>query len=169
MTILVSPLSRVSQLVVERKPARVISVLDPGVPFSQLGPAYSGRHLRLAFHDAHSPMRGITVPTVAHIDRLVAFLDECSENELLLIHCHAGIGRSTATGFVAACHRYPRASEWELAVELRRIAPLARPNERLVALADDVMQRGGRMASAIAETGRGLAWVDVSEGVPFEL
>jgi predicted protein tyrosine phosphatase len=63
----------------------------------------------------------------------------------------------------------PHVNEHELAVELRRAAPLARPNEALVALADAALGRQGRMSAGIATTGRDLPWPDVDEGVPFGL
>lgn len=169
MSILVGPLSQLPDMLARRRPGRVISVLEPGVPFPELGPSYAERHLRLAFHDAHSAAPGIILPSTEHISQLVAFLEGWDAAECLLVHCRAGIGRSTATAFVAACHRNPHASELHIAIELRRVAPLARPNETLVELADGVMGRSGRMSAAIAETGRGLAWVDVVEGQPFEL
>jgi predicted protein tyrosine phosphatase len=168
MSILVSPLSHLSALVRRRRPARVISVLDPGAAFPELGPPYAGRHLRLAFHDAHTPAPGVTVPSADDIARLLAFLAAGDARELLLVHCRAGIGRSTATAFVAACARHPHVPEHAIAAELRRVAPHARPNETVVALADAVLARGGRMAAAIAETGRGLPWIDLPEGQPFE-
>jgi predicted protein tyrosine phosphatase len=169
MTILVCPLSHVPAVVAQRKPQRVISVLDPDVRFPELGPTYVDRHLRLSFHDAHAPGPGITVPSTQHVAQLLAFLEEWDDVEPLLVHCRAGIGRSTATAFVAACHRNPGVSERQIAIELRRVAPLARPNETLVKLADALLLRDGRMADAIAETGRGLPWIDVSEGDPFEM
>jgi predicted protein tyrosine phosphatase len=156
-------------MLLERKPTRVVSVLDPGAAFPELGPTYVDRHLRLAFHDAHSPGLGITLPSTQHVAKLLAFLDGWDSAELLLVHCRAGIGRSTATAFVAACYRHPRASEHDVAITLRRAAPFARPNETLVELADRAMNRGGRMSAAIAETGRGLPWLDVEEGEPFNL
>jgi predicted protein tyrosine phosphatase len=169
MSILVCPLGHVVELVARRKPARVISVLDPGIPFPELGASYAGRHLRLAFHDAHWAMPGVTLPSPEHIGRLLAFLDAWEPEESLLVHCRAGIGRSTATAFVAACHRNPETPELRIAGELRRIAPLSRPNEKLVEIADALLERRGRMLAAIVETGRGLPWADVDEGLPFEL
>jgi predicted protein tyrosine phosphatase len=169
MSILVAPLSHLPDIVARRKPARVISVLDPGIPFPELGPSYDDRHLRLAFHDVHSPGPGVVAPSARHIAELLDFLETWDAVECLLVHCRAGIGRSTATAFVAACHRDPRASERRIAIELRRVAPLARPNEAVVKLADAMMQRNGRMWAAIADTGRGLPWLDVHEGEPFEL
>jgi predicted protein tyrosine phosphatase len=169
MTILVSPLSRVLELVATRKPDRVISILDPATPFPELGASYAGRHLRLSFHDVHEAAPGLVPVTEEHVTELLSFLAAWSDDESILIHCHAGIGRSTATGFVARCHRNPAASELALARDLRRVAPLSRPNEAVVRMADRLMRRRGRMIDAIRQTGRGLAWVDVNEGVPFEL
>jgi predicted protein tyrosine phosphatase len=169
MSILVCPLGHVVDLVTRRRPGRVISVLDPGIAFPELGASYAGRHLRLAFHDAHWATTGVTIPTPEHIGRLLTFLGSWGPDESLLVHCRAGIGRSTATAFVAACHRNPETSELRIAAELRRIAPLSRPNEKLVEIADALMERRGRMLTAIVETGRGLPWVDADEGLPFEL
>jgi predicted protein tyrosine phosphatase len=169
MSILVSTLSHVADLVARRQPGRVISALDPDGEFPVLGPRYAGRHLRLAFHDAHAPALGVTPPSPRHITELLAFLDRWDASESLLVHCRAGIGRSTAIAYVSACYRNPGASELEIASALRRAAPLARPNETIVRLADAAMRREGRMASAIVETGRGLGWILVNEGFPFEM
>ena len=169
MTILVCPLSRVSGMVKSNQPKRVISILDPDFTFPDLGPEYDGRHLRLSFHDVHASAEGSVSPSAHHIDELLCFLSAWEDDRPLLIHCRAGIGRSPATAFVAACWRNPNADEWEIARTLRRVAPLARPNETLVMLADTAMKRDGRMSHAIAETGRELPWIEVDEGVPFEM
>src|SRR5262249_61684381 len=100
-------------------------------------------------------------PCPAHIAELLAFLERWEAKESLLVHCRAGIGRSTAIAYVSACFRNPRASELEIAWALRRAAPLARPNEAVVRLADEALHRNGRMAAAITETGRGLGWLMV--------
>lgn len=169
MPILVCPLSRVTEVVAARKPQRVVSLLDPEFAFPDLGPTYAGRHLRLSFHDVHTKAGGATPPSVAHITELLAFVSTRNHAETILIHCRAGIGRSTATGFIVACLENPDVSEREIAIALRRTSPTARPNETLIALADAAMHRGGRMTAAIDETGRGLAWVTVQEGEPFEM
>jgi predicted protein tyrosine phosphatase len=167
--ILVCPLSRVVELVAARRPERVVSLLDPDGSFPELGADYAGRHLRLSFHDVHGLTETKTPPSAAHITELLAFLSSRDQAGTVLIHCRAGIGRSTATAYIAACLDHPDVDELDIARAFRRAAPLARPNETLIMLADSAMQRQGRMTAAILETGRGLAWVDVDEGVPFEL
>ena len=169
MTILVSPLSRVLSVVRTRAPERIVSVLEPGFMFPDFGSGYAGRYLRLSLHDVHMSTDGHVGPSAKHIAELLAFLDTWARTGPVLIHCRAGIGRSTAAAFIASCLFNPHADELELAQALRSASPSARPNESLVALADAAMNRGGRMNRAISETGRGLAWPTIDESVPFEL
>lgn len=169
MTILVCPLSQVTKTIAAHAPERIVSLLDPGMAFPDAGRAYVDRHLRLSFHDVHVPTVGCVLPSAKHIDALLDFLAGWDRTAPLLVHCRAGIGRSTATAYVAACHHNPGADEREIAIVLRRAAPLARPNETLVRLADQAMKRDGRMSDAIAHTGINLPWIDVNEGKPFEI
>lgn len=146
-----------------------MSVLDPDAVFPDFGSAYSGRHLRLRLHDVYVASAGQVAAATEHVDDLLAFFAQWRRREPLLIHCRAGIGRSPAAAFIAACFYNPGVDELEVARILRRISPISRPNESLIALADVALGRGGRMTEAIVETGRGLAWPDVDEGRPFEL
>ncbi|MGD8355534.1 MAG: tyrosine protein phosphatase, partial [Methyloceanibacter sp.] len=84
----------------------------------------------------------------------------------LLIHCWAGISRSTAGAFVVLCALNPHADEHSLARALRRASPTAYPNRRIVALADIVLGRNGRMSAAVDHIGRGLL---AEEGKVFSL
>jgi predicted protein tyrosine phosphatase len=156
-------------MVAAHHPDRVVSLLDPGLSFPNLGPAYAHRHLRLSLHDVHDTALDQVAPGAAHVDQLLSFLRRWRRSAPLLIHCRAGIGRSTAVAFIAVCLHHPDRDEREIAINLRTISPLARPNETLVKLADCAMSRDGRMAKAIEETGRGLAWHHVTENHPFEL
>ena len=169
MNILVCPLSQVGALVAERRPGRVVTLLDPDTPAPDLGPYYKGRHLKLVFHDVHEAAPGVIVASRSHLASLVAFVEEWNPTAPLLIHCRAGIGRSTAAAFVAACHRNPDVPEIDIARELRRASPLARPNETVVRIADQMLGRRGRMSAAITETGHDLPWVDAIESVPFTM
>jgi predicted protein tyrosine phosphatase len=157
-------------------PERIVSLLDPNYAFPDTGPAYFNRHLRLSFHDIHISTEGQVLPTTQHIDLLLDFLALWSCRAPILIHCRAGIGRSTAAAFITACLHNPHANELDIAVQLRRASPLARPNETLINLADAAMGKSGRMRNAITETGRDLSWMEVderlrvyNEGIPFEM
>ena len=165
--ILVCPLSHVEFIVKARRPERIVSILDPEFETPDLG--YADHHLRLTFHDIHVLTEGAVLPSFEHILELISFVGGWTRVGPLLVHCRAGIGRSTAIAFVVSCLHNPTASERSIAQELRRVAPLARPNETLIGLADEIMHRSGRMSAAISETGQDLPGIDVSEGEPFEL
>jgi predicted protein tyrosine phosphatase len=83
----------------------------------------------------------------------------------MLIHCWAGISRSSAAAYMIACDRNP-GHEDAIADELRRRAPSVTPNRLMVAIADGLLARGGRMNEAIARIGRGA---DAFEGAPYSL
>jgi predicted protein tyrosine phosphatase len=72
-----------------------------------------------------------------------------------LIHCWAGISRSTAAAFISLCALNPEADELRLAQALREASPTAHPNRRLVRLGDTVLQRSGRMIEAVESIGPG--------------
>jgi predicted protein tyrosine phosphatase len=124
------------------------------------------RHLRIAVSDIDAPTNGHILPGEEHIDRLIAFLEEWDQCNPLVIHCYAGVSRSPAAAYVAACALAPHRCEFEVAQDLRRVSPTATPNRRLVALADRRLGREGRMVAAIAGIGRGA---DCFEGAPFAL
>jgi predicted protein tyrosine phosphatase len=169
MNIFVCPLSRAPELVTKHKPERVISLLDPESPFPDLGPSYVGRHLRLMFHDIHGPSKNMVAPGAQHIDKLLTFLKGWNPQDRILIHCRAGIGRSTAAAFVAACLHNPGVDEMEIALHLRQVSPFARPNEALIRIADKALGRRGRMIDAITATGKNLPFLFVYESEPFQL
>jgi predicted protein tyrosine phosphatase len=123
-------------------------------------------HLRLSFHDVAAAVPGLSAPRSEDMVRLLTFLRGWNGASPMLIHCWAGISRSTAAGYIATCLLRPQDDEWLLARELRAAAPSATPNPLLVALADEALGREGRMIAAINTIGRGA---DAFEGTPFRL
>lgn len=176
MTILVCPLSKVESVIAARAPERIVSLLDPDSPSPYVGVEYASRHLRLSFHDVEIATWDEDIPTPQDVLELLAFVAGWGRTAPLLIHCRAGVGRSTAAAFVTACALNPKADERLIAVALRRVAPFARPNEMLIRRADSALARKGRMSAAIEETRPVRAREDIpdsltprSEGTPFEL
>ena len=108
----------------------------------------------------------MSCPPTPMSPRLLDFVERWDRTAPMLIHCYAGVSRSTAAAFIAACALSPHRDEHEIAAEIRRNSPTATPNARLVALGDEILQRGGRMNAAIAKIGRGA---DCFEGTPFAL
>jgi predicted protein tyrosine phosphatase len=84
----------------------------------------------------------------------------------LVVHCFAGISRSTASAFAAVCALNPQRDEDDIAQALRHASPTATPNIRIVSLADRLLGRDGRMIAAIETIGRGAL---AAEATPFKL
>jgi predicted protein tyrosine phosphatase len=85
---------------------------------------------------------------------LLAFSAGWNSARPLVAQCLAGVSRSTAAVFIIACQKRPEGSERQLALALRRAAPQATPNRLMVAQADALLRRDGRMVAAIAAIGR---------------
>jgi predicted protein tyrosine phosphatase len=140
--------------------------LDPEHLIETPGGMSADRHLRLGIWDVSQPEPGMTPAGPDDVDRILAFGRDWNGSEPLLVHCWAGISRSTATAFMLACARNPLAGELDIARRLRQAAPHAYPNRRLVQLADQALGRQGRMIAAIEAIGDN----DFSTmGRPFEL
>ncbi|HWK40104.1 MAG TPA: protein tyrosine phosphatase [Hyphomicrobium sp.] len=136
--------------------------LIPATP-SELAPE---RHLRLDMHDIIEERDGAMAPAEEHVHRLVSFAQSWDGESPLLIHCFAGLSRSTAAAFITLCALNPDAPEHKIAVAIRRASDTAIPNRRFVALADDVLGRRGRMVSALTDMGPNRF---ATECIPFRI
>lgn len=104
-------------------------------------------HLRLAVDDVDAERPGVVCPAQDHVAVLIEALQTRPRHAPVLIHCFAGISRSTAAALVAlAIDAHGR--EAQAARHLRRLAPHALPNARIVALADALLGREGRLIAA---------------------
>jgi predicted protein tyrosine phosphatase len=164
--IIVGPLSKVQPLIDEHGVRHVVTLLAPNTPHDAPMGIAADRHLKLYFHDIIQAMDGHVPPRAADAEKLISFFQGWDRADPMLIHCWAGISRSTAAAYTALCMFRPRADEEELALELRHASPSATPNRLIVSLADEVLGRQGRMVKAIEKIGRGA---DAFEGTPFVL
>jgi predicted protein tyrosine phosphatase len=164
--IIVGPLSKVQPLIDAHGVGHVVTLLAPDTPCAPPAGIDADRHLKLSFHDIVQEMDGHTPPRAADAEKLIAFLQGWNREQPMLIHCWAGISRSTAAAYTALCLFRPNANEEELAWELREASPSATPNRLIVSLTDAILGREGRMVRAIERIGRGA---DAFEGTPFVL
>jgi predicted protein tyrosine phosphatase len=126
----------------------------------------AGNHLFLRVHDISEPLDGHIAPDAEHVEDLIDFVRGWDRAAPLVVHCWAGISRSTAAAFVTVCALRPERDEHEIAWAIRRASPTATPNIRIVRFADAMLRRDGRMVTAIESIGRGRL---AEEGIPFRL
>ena len=124
-------------------------------------------HLILAVDDIVSaPEAGQTLPGDEHVKRLIAFAETWDRTAPMVVHCFAGISRSTAAAFAAACVLNPGRDEKTIAQAIRDASPTAQPNARIVSIADRLLNRDGRMVRAVEALGPAQL---ATEGHPFRL
>src|SRR6202045_129831 len=160
----VCPLSKLGETVRATGAQRLGTLIDKGTPVRRPSGIAAEAHLVVVLSDIVVELEGHTLPAKSHVEKLLAFVRRWDQEAPLLIHCWAGVSRSTAAAFIAACDLRPHPDEAEIAQAVRTNSPTATPNARLVAIADAMLGRNGRMAAAIEKIGRGRTCF---EGVPF--
>jgi predicted protein tyrosine phosphatase len=151
----VCPLGKVEQVVEQSGAESLISLLSPPAAPPRPSRIAPQRHLVLGLSDIVAPRDGHVLAGADHIEALLAFLRGWDGARPLVIHCYAGVSRSPAAAFIAACALTTRPED-EIARDLRRLSPSATPNWHLIALADSLLSRKGRMVAAIESIGRGV-------------
>jgi predicted protein tyrosine phosphatase len=165
MTLIVCSLSDMPGVVRRRQASHLVTLIDPGATVERPLSVPENRHLRLDFDDISMPMEGYRAPDEAAVAQILEFGRAWDASAPMVVHCFAGISRSTASAFAIACDRNPEIAEGQIALALRQAASHASPNRRIVALADDLLGRRGRMVDAIEAIGAVFA----PSGVPFDL
>ena len=123
-------------------------------------------HLKISMDDITEQMDGFVVPSDSHIEQVLNFVRGWDRSAPLVVHCYAGISRSTASAFAAVCMLNPHRDEISIARQIRAASPIASPNRLIVSLADRALGREGRMLRALDEMGPGNLMI---EGQPFRL
>ena len=140
-----------------RDVTHVLSIIDPDHPDPTDFAQYGRRHdrLTLRFHDIIDDLPGHVPPTSAHVEQLLRFGADLDAHHNgaglghLLIHCHAGVSRSTAAMAILMARRAPLGQEAGVFERLVRVRPQAWPNSRMVAFGDGLLGRGGRLVEAL--------------------
>jgi predicted protein tyrosine phosphatase len=162
----VCSLARLHETVDDIGARHVVSLLGDEAVIERPNGIAPENHLWLRLHDISTPLDGYIMPGEDHVAGLLEFVRGWDRSTPLVVHCFAGISRSTASAYSAVCALNPQRSEDAIAQALRRASPTATPNIRIVSLADRLLGRDGRMVAAIETIGRGAL---ADEAKPFRL
>ena len=149
----ICPLSRLHETVLSTGALHIVTMLRDADRMQRPRHVPATNHLVLSMDDITKPADGFTPPSEEHVTRLLAFLKGWDRRTPLVMHCLAGISRSTAGAFVVACALNPARNEAVIAQALRTASKTAMPNIMLVRHADGVLGRNGRMVAAIEAIG----------------
>ena len=100
--------------------------------------------LVLCFDDIASPKDDWVLPSKKHVQSALNFADELNGSSLL-IHCHAGISRSSAIALAIIAKRLGAEKEKQACIELEKVNPNSAPNALVIRLADEILERGGAL------------------------
>jgi predicted protein tyrosine phosphatase len=126
----------------------------------------AANHLKVQMDDITEQLEGFVAPTATHVEQVLNFVRGWDRQAPLVIHCYAGISRSTASAFAAVCALNPHRDEIAIARQIRAASAIASPNRLIVSLADKLLGRNGRMLRALDEMGPGSM---TTEGRPFHI
>lgn len=166
MYLYVCPLSHLVEAVATHSAGHVVTLINQQTPVPTPAGIPADRHVFLGMNDIAAPRPGFVSPSMEQVARLIELARAWDRKAPIVIHCWAGVSRSTAAAFTVACALSPDRPEKEIAEDIRRLSPTATPNPMIVQFADELLERDGAMIAAARSIGRGEM---AMEGVPFRL
>jgi predicted protein tyrosine phosphatase len=162
----VCSLARLHDVVEKVQASHVLTLINAKTPVTRPPSIVEKNHLYISMSDIVQPLEGHIVPAEEHVSQLIHFVKAWERKRPLVIHCYAGVSRSTAAAMITTALLNPGRQEQEIANLIRKRSPTATPNLRLISVADQLLGRTGRLIKAAESIGRGE---DCFEGVPFRI
>jgi predicted protein tyrosine phosphatase len=137
-----------------REVSHVLSILDPTQAEPEAFGAY-GEHARLElkFHDIIEDTPGLQAPQPEDVAKILDFgrdiLRDPENLRHLLVHCHMGISRSTASMALLLAQAQPHLSASEVLGQVLHIREKAWPNLRILTLGEEQLDRKGEFSAAV--------------------
>ena len=115
----VCSLARIDEMAHATGARSMVMLINVGTPVARPACIAPERLLFIGMSDIAHPLDGHIAPDVAHVETLLSFVRAWDRQEPLLIHCWAGVSRSTAAAFVTAFALNPARVEDEIACAIR--------------------------------------------------
>lgn len=127
----------------------VTCLVSIGEPHNELPLGFENvaRRLRLTFADHVDGEYGPTEEDVRRIIELAESLRSATGK--VLIHCEAGVSRSSAAALIMHAYWLGSGREREALERVLKQRSIARPNRLMVSLADKLLRRGGRLVEVV--------------------
>ncbi len=144
-------------IVREEWPTKVVSLVDPTTKREWLQPS-ENHHIErfddisVVFKDEHP----YVLPSIEAVARVLEFTKDLTNQDKLLVHCHAGISRSTAMAIAIACQfglDPERAFKF-----VEEVRPVMFPNSLIILHADEVLGLNGELIKYLKK------WVESVQG-----
>ncbi|MFK8035517.1 MAG: tyrosine phosphatase family protein [Hyphomicrobiales bacterium] len=153
--IYVCSLDKLAKTALESSASHVATLINADTNVPRPETVSADNHLFLGFNDIVEPTEGLLPPGEIHVRHFMDFVNSWDQAAPIIVHCWAGVSRSTAGAMIATCMLRPELDEELVARTIRQRSPEATPNIRLVEFADALLDRKGRMVKAVRGIGRG--------------
>jgi predicted protein tyrosine phosphatase len=144
----ITGISQASGLIQQGWPTRTISLIDTIHQGGRwIDPTPS--HLITYCDDCERdlPQNGYTAPTREQIAKILDFTKDLTDDDIVLVHCHAGISRSTAMALgILVQHGMDPIKALS---HLEDIRPILYPNQLIVSYIDEILGLEGRLGSIV--------------------
>jgi predicted protein tyrosine phosphatase len=144
-------------------PTKIISLIKEDMP------SWGESHLHLKFDDVHNPLKHYVHPTEWHFQRILDFTKNLTSSDKVLVHCIAGISRSTSAAIAILIQHgmsYEDAYN-HISAQRRHLAP----NRLVVSYTDEHFGLNGdyyRFVEERIQFKHIIGWIEKDElGVPL--
>jgi predicted protein tyrosine phosphatase len=138
--------------------SHVLSIVDTHEPRPPaLDDYFDIDHLLIRFDDVVAEYPGFEACTPQHISKMLEFGERVHgvPGSHVLIHCHAGVSRSTAAAAILMAQHAPGQEEAAF-LKLLELRKHGWPNTRMVEFADQLLKRDGAMLRGLVTYRRAL-------------
>jgi predicted protein tyrosine phosphatase len=127
----------------------VLSIIDPDwAEVAAIASFMPHQRLALRCHDIIEPAPDRLPPSREDVAQLLAFGRTLAPGDHLLVHCHAGISRSTAAATLILAQAEPQRPAYEVLEQVTTLRPRAWPNLRILEFGDALLGRRGEIPAA---------------------
>ena len=142
--IIICGLADIQECVDKFSPDKMLTIINKNFEPETPSGMDKNRHLKMLIDDISEPREGFILPEKHHTQELLDFTDDWDKTKPILVHCHMGISRSTATSLGIAAKYSPE--NIELIIEnLKEIAPHASPNKIMMRYYDEILDLNNRL------------------------
>jgi predicted protein tyrosine phosphatase len=127
----------------------VVSLLDPELPDEHVPRISGAKHHVVRLRDQENALATSHFPEAitTFFDVVLPAIEQ--QDSRILVHCHAGVSRSTAFAYGVIAHRFGAGREDEAFAALLSIVNKPWPNRRIIEIFDAHWQREGRLLAPL--------------------
>jgi predicted protein tyrosine phosphatase len=136
------PRNKVSKILMSKSKGSLVKwILSIGDPLTKPPTGYVNieHRLRLEFEDDTDPNQ-LNAPQVQHVQRIINFAKHFPSEGIAVIHCDAGISRSSAAAVITLKTKLPQTDDESIVHTVLNYQPGLHPNKLMLELADQILK-----------------------------